>query len=273
VTDTPAVNFTFNSAGVCQSGPVCFNDSTVYHFSPSISHTVSWLWEFGDGTTDTVASPCHFYRQTGVYNVRLFVRSNFGCFDSSIIKKVTISVQPVAGYIVLDSFPVAGTSLCFYDASVNDTLPGPPFWTWNFGDNTPVDTVYADSACHIYANSGFYMVTMCVYNALGCSDCASSIIVEAVRNSNGIDALNPAILKIYPNPVRQEINLYFNPRTGSSMQFELADQLGQTVMKESLSPNQTIAQFSTGKISSGLYYWKLINSGSVMGTGKLVILK
>ena len=149
----------------------------------------------------------------------------------------------------------------------------PPFWTWNFGDNSPLDTVYADSACHIYADSGSFRITMCVHNSLGCSDCTSSIIIEVIRNPNGIDALSAALLKIYPNPARQEINLYFNARTGSSMQFELTDQLGQTVMKESLNPNQTVAQYSTGKISNGLYYWKLINSGSVISTGKLVIIK
>ncbi|MFY9750701.1 MAG: PKD domain-containing protein [Methanoregula sp.] len=37
-----------------------------------------WTWDFGDGTTSSEQNPVHTYTQTGIYDVRLKVSSDFG---------------------------------------------------------------------------------------------------------------------------------------------------------------------------------------------------
>lgn len=49
------------------------SDSTTVHFYNNIIHGSSWLWDFGDGGTDTVRMPVHTYADTGVYNVSVIV--------------------------------------------------------------------------------------------------------------------------------------------------------------------------------------------------------
>jgi len=51
---------------------------------------VSWLWDFGDGTTNTPQSPRHRYRIPGIYTVTLTVTDDGGVSDS-ISKTVTVS--------------------------------------------------------------------------------------------------------------------------------------------------------------------------------------
>lgn len=43
---------------------------------------VAWRWTFGDGGTSIKQNPQHYYRDTGTYNVGLYVTNNFGCRDS-----------------------------------------------------------------------------------------------------------------------------------------------------------------------------------------------
>ncbi len=180
--DSPSIKLTFNNFGVCYSGTVCFHDSTQYHLLPYQSYTVSRLWVFGDGTTDTSANPCHYFAQPGGYQVKLYIHSNLGCFDSSATAVVVIPEYPIAGYYASDSVVCAHSQVCFYDTSIIYPLTHAWFRIWNFGDGTPVDTVYSDSVCHMYATGGFYRVTMCVYDSIGCSDCDSSTLMKVITN-------------------------------------------------------------------------------------------
>ncbi len=182
--DSPTVDFTYNNFGACLNNTVCFFDSTSYHINlPSFqSRTVRWLWDFGDNTTDSVQNPCHVYPGPGSYTVRLYVWSNLGCFDSSIIQTVIIPQFPVAGYYADDSTVCAFTPVCFHDSSTVDTLTSVAYYTWNFGDSATVYTTTQTTICHTYATGGLYRVTHCVYDSLGCPDCDSSLVMQVIDN-------------------------------------------------------------------------------------------
>ena len=180
--DSPVVKMTFNNHGVCYAGTICFYDSTTYYFSPPVSYTVSRLWDFGDGTTDTAIAPCHYYSQPGNYNVRLYVHSNVGCFDSIISEHVIIPNYPVAGYYADTSFACANSPICFHDTSVTDSSTAPAFWEWSFGDGSPVETVFNRTVCHIYTTAGLYRVKDCVFDSIGCSTCDSSTTINVIPN-------------------------------------------------------------------------------------------
>lgn len=60
-------------------GPVCsFVD---INFDDNTTDAVSWLWDFGDGATETMQDPIHSYSATGTYTVSLTVTNSFGCTD------------------------------------------------------------------------------------------------------------------------------------------------------------------------------------------------
>jgi len=49
---------------------------------------VTWLWDFGDGSTSVEENPWHKYEAEGVYKVTLAVTSSDGCTDSSEYKSL-----------------------------------------------------------------------------------------------------------------------------------------------------------------------------------------
>jgi gliding motility-associated-like protein len=42
----------------------------------------SWLWNFGDGNSETIPDPTHSYPNSGYHRVSLVVTSSHGCQDS-----------------------------------------------------------------------------------------------------------------------------------------------------------------------------------------------
>ncbi len=71
-------NFTFASAG-------CGNTFNFTNTSSSTVGIASYLWDFGDGTTSTAASPNKTFLQPGTYYVTLRMTDNNGC--ATFIKK------------------------------------------------------------------------------------------------------------------------------------------------------------------------------------------
>ena len=118
--DSLITNFTINPFNLCDSGTVCFTDSS-YNLNLGSLGLVEYDWDFGDGSTDTVASPCHFYGSSGVYDVQLIVMSNYNCRDT-ITQQVFIPASPVLS-ISND------TSLCSGD-SAQLSVSGGFTYTW-----------------------------------------------------------------------------------------------------------------------------------------------
>ena len=55
---------------------------------------VSYLWDFGDGTTSTDQNPVHIYNDMGTYNVSLTINSGAPDFCESVYTLQVIAIQP-----------------------------------------------------------------------------------------------------------------------------------------------------------------------------------
>ena len=66
---------------------------TVNFSNTSTGDNLSWLWNFGDGTTSTQQSPTHTYQAVGNYTVALTTTNNYG----SDTKTGIITVQSQTG--------------------------------------------------------------------------------------------------------------------------------------------------------------------------------
>ncbi len=62
------------------------NNAQVVVFQNFSLYGVTWLWNFGDGSTSVEENPWHKYEAEGVYHVSLAVTSSDGCTDSSKYK-------------------------------------------------------------------------------------------------------------------------------------------------------------------------------------------
>ncbi len=74
----------------------CSVPSTIRFYNRS-SNALNYLWNFGDGTTDTTRNPTHTFTNTGNYNVKLISIGNTLCNSSdTVIQSINISqTQPL----------------------------------------------------------------------------------------------------------------------------------------------------------------------------------
>ena len=144
------VALTVTSPYGCTSQQVVENAVTVYGypvadftpdayavdiFNPSVnfidnsSDAISWNWNFGDGTTDSVSSnPMHVYADSGTYTIQLIVTSNGSCPDTTyrqihVDEIVTIYVPNAFtpnGNGVNDGFIAVGRGITRYEMWIID---------------------------------------------------------------------------------------------------------------------------------------------------------
>lgn len=186
--DSPVVYFTYNNVGACDTGSICFFDETSYHLRPDQSYTVSWNWDFGDGTSSTSSSPCHRYLLSGVYDVTLNVQSNLGC-DKTITRQVIVSAPPIANFSASDTIVCSPAQVCFADSSIIDPNSAVQSWSWNFGDNSNDNS---QNPCHTYNVPGNYLVTFCVTDTFQCTSCDTLTI--QVKGTPVVNAGNDTIV-------------------------------------------------------------------------------
>lgn len=101
----PVAGFSQSTTATC-SGLVQFQDLS--EFGPE-----SWLWDFGDGGTDTVQNPEHQYTVNGVYIPVLIATNAFGA-DTIEGQPITVNVsgaQPAPACMPASSGTVAGIGI------------------------------------------------------------------------------------------------------------------------------------------------------------------
>jgi gliding motility-associated-like protein len=141
-------------------------------FESSNQTYVSYLWNYGDGTSATGATGGHLYSKPGVYTVSLTITDANGC--SNVITQpdyVQAYGLPTASFQI--SSPngenISDPIVYFTDMSSEDVTS----WNWNFGDNSPTNTASnsIQNPNHSYQNLGStYIVTLVVSNENGCND-------------------------------------------------------------------------------------------------------
>jgi len=143
--------------------------------SDSSSNISSWLWDFGDGTTSTLAEPSHVYANNGNYTVSLTATSTSGC--TQVINPVTqiTATGPEAQFTLNSLVSCAPTIVNFYDNSVDDQQ-----WIWNFGDG---NQSVIENPVHIYNQPGTYDVTLTVIDSAGCMDTLVSPAIVHITGS------------------------------------------------------------------------------------------
>jgi PKD repeat protein len=177
VVPAPFVNFGYTAPGCAQS-EVTFTDFT----SVPAGYITQWIWNFGDGTSQTVNFPSagtitHIYANAGTFNVSLTVKTSDSC-SSSTSKIITISPKPSAAFTFTGGCQDA--AVAFHDIS-NGNGAAITGRMWDFGDPASGAGNYSTLAnpTHIYTLAGTYTVELIVTTSLGCSDTITQTVTIA----------------------------------------------------------------------------------------------
>ncbi len=171
----PVVNFSMNDSTSCKA-PFSIN------FTSLAPGATSYLWDFGDGTTSSLANPSYTYVTSGSYTVSLTVTNASGC-STTISKPGQVIIQ--GPQVQINNLPQRGcTPFTTTFAATTNSIDPVVGYLWNFGDGNTSTLV---SPSHTYTSSGTYNITLIITTAGGCSDTstvASGVIVSSKPVAN-----------------------------------------------------------------------------------------
>ncbi len=144
-------SFTVDDDSICQRQTVTFTNSSNYTL---IGGPATFLWNFGDGTTDTNLSTTHTYNNTGVYNVSMVITDFVPCSDTAFMT-ILVDSLPSLNFSISDSSLCEGQGI---DFTANYTELGNLGITWNFGDGNIV--LNQNQISHAYDTAGLFSVTL-----------------------------------------------------------------------------------------------------------------
>jgi gliding motility-associated-like protein len=151
----------------------------IFQSTVSMSN-IKYLWNFGDGYSDTTANPTHIYFHPGLYTVQLIVTKVGGCTDTVTYINL-IEVQGPAGeVIVTPNIGCSPLTVSFSGSASLNTFT----LAWDLGDGTVINDSLNIS--HVYTASQVYHPRLILTDHIGCTvpyD-ADSIIVLGTPTLN-----------------------------------------------------------------------------------------
>jgi PKD repeat protein len=125
-------------------------------FQDTSMNAVSWLWDFGDGTTDTTQDPTHEYLTPGYHSVSLTITTANGCTFTTMQSNGVYFAPFGANFYGIPLDTIFPCPVQFMANSVGATS-----WLWDFGDST---TSTQENPLHNFAYYGFFNVTLRISN-------------------------------------------------------------------------------------------------------------
>ena len=179
VNANPVASFSLNGNVCLPQGTANFvNGSSI---SDGTGPLMTYLWNFGNGNTSTVANPVYNYTTGGPFTVTLTATSNNGCVDDTVTTLSAIYAQPQAAFNA-PAEVCLGAPVNFTDQSTaaNSTVTQ---WNWNFGD---AGTSNIQNPSHTYPAPGTYTVTLTITSGAGCisTTATRTVVVNPLPTAN-----------------------------------------------------------------------------------------
>jgi len=155
----PEPAFNLITAEGCTPHEVVFvNQSTI-----ATGQNAAYVWDFGDGNSDTSPNSFNTYPDSGYYNITLSATSTEGCTTVLIEENaVRANITPVAGFSQSDE----KLSLLDAELELSDQSFHAITWDWSFGDGTLSTDI---NPVHTYNEPGTYDLRLTVTNG-NCED-------------------------------------------------------------------------------------------------------
>ncbi len=170
----PTINILTDTTQGCAPVAINFSDNS----TPGSAPIVTWIWDFGDGTTSLLQNPAHTYINPGNYNVTLSLVDLNGCNENRTYNNlIQIGTIPTANY------GSDVNSACFPPLTVNfsDSSTGVSAlnYLWDFGDG---NTSTNQNPANTYLSLGVYDVKLHVADATGCEDSITKVGFVAIED-------------------------------------------------------------------------------------------
>ncbi|MEZ5199402.1 MAG: PKD domain-containing protein, partial [Bacteroidales bacterium] len=178
VGNIPEADFEASPLEANMGVPIIFSDL-------STNNPISWLWNFGDGSSSTAQNPSHSYSEGGEYTVVLKATNQYGPDVETKEDYITIiDPRPLPDFNTSDG--ITGiqpyTLVDFIDQSTNN----PDVWQWAFEGAFPNTSTVQNPSNINYPTTGVYDVTLIVSNEYGTRTITKENFIEVSNNAVGL---------------------------------------------------------------------------------------
>ncbi|MEX0965742.1 MAG: M6 family metalloprotease domain-containing protein [Bacteroidia bacterium] len=242
----PNANFTIPANNYCTGEEVTFTNLSQF--------SDGFIWDFGDGNTDTARDLSYTFTQGGSYYIKLkaFNAEGFENTDSVLVHIYDI---PVA------EFSASANGLAI---TVEYTGDHGTDFTWDFGDGTSPRVTNLKKYTYTYDSTGFYTIQLTVRNQGGCS----------ANGGKGISAFHVGIDEFtdvtdittaWPNPVSETLNVRYNMGVAGNVKLELINMTGQVVYSRNTSrasgQHTESLHLNSQQVQPGIYLLRIEANG------------
>ncbi len=206
----------------------------------------SFLWDFGDGSVSTLASPIHNYINGGNYPVKLTATQ--GTISDTITQLINV---PFSGLTADYKYIVLNDTVYF---NAIDTVFGFAIqYHWSFGDGATDDelSLFGHKTKHHYAQSFedtsytvFLLVKTTCYQAYS----QTEILIPSSKNYTGVC--------IYPNPITEGILHVRTEWKDELNEVTLFNTIGQSIPIEPIASSKGF-NLDVNSIPKGIYILQL----------------
>jgi PKD repeat protein len=152
------------------------------NLSMAEGEVASWLWEFGNGATETTQHAQHVYTEPGTYDVTLTADQDG--FPVSLTVPGAVTVEPgavTAGFSASPSTTGDAPLVVFF---TDESTGGIEAWSWDFGDGGASNK---PDPFHVYDQPGTYTVSLQVEG--GAEDTNVLTVPDLVTVTNPADGV------------------------------------------------------------------------------------
>lgn len=167
---------------------------------------------------------------------------------------------------VFRTFLYSPAGISFIEWDANETYDFDPTW-----DDSPVDpsilSEYENAELVVFVQD---RISKEVYQVETSPLWSGLLDPEALREGGFAERLDP-VLRIYPNPANDELNIDFGQVLADHAQIRLLDMQGRPVQKRSLNSGKAFYKVDLQNLSSGMYYLELYNTEKSIHRQKIVV--
>jgi gliding motility-associated-like protein len=238
--------FDVDDSTICASKNVIFTDKSTVPIVPPGKPQAKFFWDFGDGTTSTLASPTHIYNKTGSYIARMIVLDYLGCRDTAYATIVVDSIP----YVKVKSIDTAICQGQRVNLIADFLAVGNTGFTFDLGDGSTFTNM--KDVSYAFTEAGTYNVKLTATYRY-CPDATVTFPV-IVRPFPGVD-LGPDTV-LCPNGAPVVLTDRYN--------------LGNTQAKYLWSTGETTPAIYARNIGQ---YWARVDIGGCRATDSLIVNK
>ncbi|MBI9067451.1 MAG: PKD domain-containing protein [Salinivirgaceae bacterium] len=219
------------------------------NFYNNSTDAVSYIWDFGDGSTSSDKNPSHTYDERGTYTVSLTSINDYGSDTETIAGYITVTDEEiVANFSASPLFGELPLEVVF-----TNTTTGATDYLWNFGDES---TSTEENPTHTFETAGIFSISLT----------ASNLDFEKTKSKNNYISVDPVNipenwkerLSIFPNPANDFVNVNILNVKFESTSIELFDLQGKLINTINPEVAEVIEkQVDVTQLQRGSYFLKI----------------